>query len=73
MVTRIQPSAIEQVQSAPIYVMGLSVAGSSTNVSTAVATALNTAGNGGVPVPVQVSTGVFVEGSSLHNRLIAFN
>lgn len=62
MVTRIQPSAIEQVQSAAIYVIGLSAVGSNTNVSTAVATALNTAGNGGVPVPVQVSTSVFVEG-----------
>jgi hypothetical protein len=58
----IQPSAIEQVKSASIYGLGLTAVGSSTNVSSAIATLLNTAGNNGVPVPVQVSTGVFVEG-----------
>jgi hypothetical protein len=58
----IQPSAIEQVKSAPIYGMGLTAVGPSTDVSSSIATILNTAGNNGVPVPVQVSTGVFVEG-----------
>lgn len=62
MAIRIQPSAIEQVKSAYIYGVGLSVVGATTNISSAIATLLNTAGNGGVSVPVQVSTGVLVEG-----------
>jgi hypothetical protein len=62
MVTRIQPAAIEQVKSAPIYGLGLNAIGSGTNVSSAISTILNTAGNGGVPVPFQSSTSVFVEG-----------
>lgn len=62
MAIRIQPSAIEQIKSAPVYGMGLSAVGSSTDVSSAIATILNTAGNGGVATAYQVSTGITVEG-----------
>ncbi|NJR38530.1 MAG: hypothetical protein HC781_06385 [Leptolyngbyaceae cyanobacterium CSU_1_4] len=43
--------------SAPIRLTGISVSGSSADISTAIATALSTAGDGGVAVPTQVVGG----------------
>jgi hypothetical protein len=43
--------------SAPVRMNGISVSGSSADISTAIATALSTAGDGGVSVPTQVLGG----------------
>ncbi len=76
MVLGIQRKQIDWIQSAPVVGLGLSVTGESTNVSTPIATLLNTAGRGGVAVPTQVSTsdsvfGLIVTGAN--NRVTLRN
>jgi hypothetical protein len=72
----IQRRQIDWIQSAPIVGLNLSVSGGSTDVSTPLATLLNTAGRGSVAVPVQVSTsdaviGLIVTGAN--NRITLRN
>lgn len=55
--TQIQAPQISYSLAAPILVSGISVVGSSTNVTSTLTTVCNTAGRGGVAVPFRVSTG----------------
>lgn len=55
---KIQASQIEKIQSTYIRVGGLSATGASTNATSALTTAVSTAGNSGVAVPLQVSASV---------------
>lgn len=57
--------------SAPVQISGVSVSGNSANISAAIATALSTAGDGGVSVPTQALGGsnkVGVIVATPHNR-----
>lgn len=68
----IQRWQLDWIQTAPVVGLGLSVIGGSTNVSTPLATLLNTAGRGGIAVPTQVSTGDTVIGlivTGANNRI----
>lgn len=68
--TQIKSKQVERILAAPIRLSGLTVATttSSTVVTTPITTALSTAGDGGVAVPLQVSTsnglGVVTTGAS---------
>lgn len=53
---------IEKFISTRVGLSGFAASGNSNNITAALSTALNTAGNGGVSVPVQPSTGVSVQG-----------
>lgn len=72
MVRGINRSQLDWIQAAPIVGLNLTVSGASTNVSTTLATLLNTAGRGGVAVPTQVSTGDTLPGlicTGVNNRV----
>lgn len=69
---KIQSKQIEHIQSAYVRVAGFSATGATGNATTAITTALGTAGRGGVAVPLQVSTGedsVGVVTTGAHNRV----
>jgi hypothetical protein len=68
----IHAKQINKILSAPIRVSAFSATGGSSVVTSAITTALSTAGNGGVSVPLQVSSAIDVMGlitSSPHNRV----
>ncbi len=74
--SKIQSKQVEHVQSAYVRVAGLSASGGSNTVTTAITTALSTAGRLGVSVPLQVSAtenavGVITTGS--YNRVELWN
>lgn len=74
--SKIQSKQIEHIESAYVRIAGFSATGASNNATTAITTALSTAGRGGVSVPLQVSTsenvvGVITTGS--FNRVELWN
>lgn len=58
----IQAAQISQNLAAPIWITGVTVTGSSANITSPLTTALNSAGNNGVSVPLQISTSSSVVG-----------
>jgi hypothetical protein len=72
----VQAKQIDKILSAPIRVSAFSATGASSTVTTPITTALSTAGNGGVSVPVQVSSSISVIGiitASPYNRVEIYN
>ena len=74
--TQVQAQQINRLLASPISVSGVSVVGSSVVVTSDITTACNTAGNGGVSVPFQVSTSSSVMGvitSGNNNKCMVYN
>jgi len=72
----VQAKQIEKVLQAFVRVSAFAATGGNDTVTTPITTALSTAGNGGVSVPLQVSSGIAVIGvvtASNHNRVQIFN
>lgn len=67
----IKTKQIEWLLDSVIVISGLSASGASTNVTTPITTALSTAGNGGVSVPLQVASTTQVGVITTGNNTIA--
>lgn len=71
----IQAKQIDRIQAAFVRVSGFTASGTSSTVTTAISTALSTAGDGGVSVPVQISTssGLGIITTGANNRVEIYN
>ncbi len=71
----IQSKQISKLQIAPVRVSGFTGVGASTVITSAVTTALSTAGDGGVSVPLQIttSTAIGVVTTGTNNRVEIYN